>query len=58
MEGNGSVGKSSEAHRELGIPSGLSYTKLKFGGLVVQWVTTSEYPLLYVFFEHLFWRAL
>lgn len=50
MEGNGSVGKSSEAHRELGIPSGLSYTKLKFGGLVVQWVTTSEYPLLYVFF--------
>ena len=27
--------------------------KQRTGGLVVRWVTTSEYPLLYVFFDSL-----
>ena len=33
-----------------GHPVRSAILKLQIGGLVVRWVTTSEYPLLYVFF--------
>jgi hypothetical protein len=38
-------------HRTLktGLPVRSALLKQRTGGLVVRWVTTSEYPLLYVF---------
>jgi hypothetical protein len=30
--------------------------KQRTGGLVVRWVTTSEYPLLYVFVDFVLWE--
>jgi hypothetical protein len=41
----------------IGHPVRSAIHKLEIGGLVVGWVTTSEYPLLYVFdyfFVHIF----
>ena len=35
--------------RKIGHPVRSAKLKLQIGGLVVGWVTTSEYPLLYVF---------
>lgn len=34
--------------RTTGHPVRSAFHKLQIGGLVVRWVTTSEYPLLYV----------
>jgi 4-hydroxybenzoate polyprenyltransferase len=36
--------------KRIGHPVRSAIHKLEIGGLVVGWVTTSEYPLLYVFF--------
>jgi hypothetical protein len=40
--------------KRIGHPVRSAIHKLEIGGLVVGWVTTSEYPLLYVFFCLLF----
>ena len=40
--------------KKIGHPVRSAIHKLEIGGLVVGWVTTSEYPLLYVFFGFLF----
>ncbi len=40
--------------KRIGHPVRSAIHKLEIGGLVVGWVTTSEYPLLYVFFCFLF----
>jgi hypothetical protein len=42
---------STYDHRTLktGLPVRSALLKQRTGGLVVRWVTTSEYPLLYVF---------
>ncbi|PVH84616.1 hypothetical protein DL98DRAFT_410753, partial [Cadophora sp. DSE1049] len=36
--------------KKIGHPVRSAKLKLQIGGLVVGWVTTSEYPLLYVYF--------
>jgi hypothetical protein len=45
------VGSSTYDHRTLKtrLPVRSALFKQRTGGLVVRWVTTSEYPLLYVF---------
>ena len=40
--------------KRIGHPVRSAIHKLEIGGLVVGWVTTSEYPLLYVFFAVFF----
>ncbi|KAH8650867.1 hypothetical protein BGZ60DRAFT_550084 [Tricladium varicosporioides] len=42
--------------RRIGHPVRSAIHKPQIGGLVVGWVTTSEYPLLYVFFFFFFWK--
>jgi 4-hydroxybenzoate polyprenyltransferase len=43
--------------KRIGHPVRSAIHKLEIGGLVVGWVTTSEYPLLYVFFASFFFVA-
>jgi hypothetical protein len=45
-------GMNTYDHRlkRIGHPVRSAIHKLEIGGLVVGWVTTSEYPLLYVFY--------
>src|SRR5690242_18661428 len=55
-------GSSTYDHRTLKtrLPVRSALFKQRTGGLVVRWVTTSEYPLLYVFcfiFEHCLWMG-